>query len=1080
MKKLLLSLSMVLFAVSFALAQRTVTGMVTDSDSEPLIGASILVKGTSSGTVTDIDGKYSIKVPEGSNMLTVSYTGYEEQAVAVGASNVVDIMLSEGVTLDELVVTALGISREQKSLGYAVQEIGGDELSDSRETNVVNSLQGKIAGVQIQGSPSTLGGSSRITIRGANSFLGENQPLFVVDGIPIDNSNFSDNSQQRGFGDDTAPYDYGNMAQDINPENIASLTVLKGGAASALYGSRGANGVIIITTKDGSGQKKGLGVEVNSSIAWDQVNNLLPHQSRYGGGDILDTESGFDEVIIDGVTQLVPIYAKDGSWGPKLDGQMVRHWDSWDPQSANFGELRPWSAPSAGYEEFFETGVTVQNGVAISGASDKASFRMGYTNLDQSGTLPNAELQRNSLSFNSSLQATDKLKVNIVGNYVRTDAENRNVTGYNNANPLQAFTQWWQTQLDVDRLRNSEWTSGQQNTWNSVGVTKDANNNFLGYNADPRFFDNPFWVRDNYLQEDTRNRFYGNINLTYELTENLSVTGRTGTDFYQFSTRQGIPIASVETAEYSEVERRFQENNTEVRLNYNNTFGDFSLNGSVGGNSMRQFVRSTTSQTVGGLSLENYYNIRNSRSNATVETDEANKAINSVFAFASLGYKNFLYLDVTGRNDWSSTLDPNNNSFFYPSASVSAVFTDMPGVDLGVISFAKARVSWAQVGNDTDPYRVYDVYDPQIPNQGTFSRYSLPNAKNNLLLQNELTTEYEVGIDVRLFKNRLGIDAAYYTRTTVDQIFEVPASATTGFTSRFLNAGEMRNSGIELVLSGTPIKTNDFSWDLGVNFTTLNNEVVSLADGVESIAIGGTWAADLRVAEGFGYMALFGQDYIRENYEEDAEGNITRNEGRPTVNEDGIYNFTDERVYLGSAIADFVGGISTALNYKGFSLSALLDFQKGGVVHSTSLQWAKYSGMLDETVTFNGVDDIRETGLILPGVKADGSENDIAIMDPQNNYFQSQWRVAAPNVYDASFLKLREVRLGYTLPNSVFGNTSLRDMRISVYGRNLAILSADLPHLDPQGVNGAGNAQGLENAQIPSTRTIGVNLSFKL
>lgn len=1077
MKKLLLSLSMVLFAVSFALAQRTVTGMVTDSDSEPLIGASILVKGTSSGTVTDIDGKYSIKVPEGSDMLTVSYTGYEEQAIAVGASNVLDIMLSEGVTLDELVVTALGISREQKSLGYAVQEIGGDELSDSRETNVVNSLQGKVAGVQIQGSPSTLGGSSRITIRGSNSFLGENQPLFVVDGVPIDNSNFATNSQQRGFGGESDPYDYGNMAQDINPENIASLTVLKGGAASALYGSRGANGVIIITTKDGSGQK-GLGVEVNSSMAWDQVNNLIPHQQQYGGGSIAGTDSGFNEVNIDGVTNLYPAYSKDGSWGPKYENQMVRHWDSWDPQSANFGETRPWAAPANGYEEFFDTGVTLQNGVAISGANDRGSFRMGYTNLNQTGTFPNAGLQRNSLNINSTFNASDKLKVGIVGNYVRTDAQNRNITGYNNGNPMQAFTQWWQTQLDIDRLRNTEWADGQQNAWNSNGVIKDTDNNFVGYNPNPNFFDNPFWVRDNYLQEDTRNRFFGNVNLAYELTENLSVTGRAGTDFYSFNTREGIPIASVETAQYGEIARGFQENNLELRLNYNNTWGDLSLNGSVGTNRMYQTVRSTESETVGGLLLEDYFNIRNSASNATVETNEFNKEIRSVFAFASFGYKNFLYLDVTGRNDWSSTLDPESNSFFYPSASISGVISDIPGIDLGFVSFAKARVSFAQVGNDADPYSITDVFNPQIPNQGDFSRYSVPNAKNNSALQNELTTEYEVGLDLRFFKNRMGIDAAYYTRTTTDQIFEVPASAATGFTSRILNAGEMRNSGVELVLSGTPIKTADFTWDLGINFTTLNNEVVSLADGVESIAIGGTWAADLRVAEGFGYMALFGQDYIRENYEEDAEGNIIRNEGEPTVNEDGIYNFTDERVYLGSAIADFVGGASTSITFKGVTLSALLDFQKGGVVHSTSLQWAKYSGMHEETVTYNGVEDVRETGLILPGVKADGTPNDVPI--DALGYYQSYWRTAAPNVYDASFLKLREVRLGYTLPNSVFGNSSVRDMRVSVFGRNLAILAADLPYLDPQGVNGAGNAQGLENAQVPSTRTFGVNLSFKL
>jgi len=682
-------------------------------------------------------------------------------------------------------------------------------------------------------------------------------------------------------------YDYGNMAQDIDPESIASVSVLKGAAASALYGSRGANGVILITTKDGS-NNKGLGIEVNSSVSWDNVTNLIPHQQSYGGGATAATESGFNEVVIDGTTHLYPAYSKDGSWGPKYSGQSVRHWDSWDPQSPTFGESRPWAAPSAGYEEYFETGVNLQNSFALSGGNDNGSFRLGYTNTDQTGTFPNAQLKRNALSINSSYKLHKRLKVGLVGNYVRTDAENRNATGYDNANPMQAFTQWWQTQLDVDRLKNSTFVDGTQATWNSQGPQRDADNNLLFFDANPNFFDNPYWVRDNYLQEDTRNRLYGNVNLTYNLAKGLDLSGRFGTDLYQFSSREGIPIASVNTSEYKENERRFQENNIELRLNYNRDFGKISFNGALGGNLMSQLARRTTLETVGGLSLEGFYSIKNSASDPFTETNEQAKKINSVFGLASFGYDNWLYLDLVGRNDVSSTLDPENNSYFYPSVALSSVITDMPGVgDLGPISFAKVRVSWAQAGNDADPYSTGTVFNPETPNQGGFPRYGIPNELNNPLLLNELTTEYEVGIDLRFLNNRLGLDASYFNRNTVDQIFEVPVSAATGFNSRFLNAGEMQNSGFEVMLSATPVKTSDFRWDLGLNLTRQYNKVISLNEGVESINLGATWAADLRVAEGFGYMALFGQDYIRETYEEDSEGNIIKNEGEPVVDEDG-------------------------------------------------------------------------------------------------------------------------------------------------------------------------------------------------
>jgi len=1078
MKRFLLVFAMMLACAATMMAQRTISGTVTDDTGAPLPFANVFVEGTTVGTTTDIDGNYTLKVPEGATTLKVSYTGYADMSLDVTDSNTLNFAISEGVTLDNVVVTALGISRDEKSLGYAVQEVSGEDLSNARETNVINALQGKVAGIQIQGSPSTIGGSSRITIRGSNSFLGNNQPLFVVDGVPIDNSNFSTTGQMNGFGGSEA-YDYGNMAQDIDAENIASMSVLKGAAATALYGQRGANGVILITTKDGRGQK-GFGVEVNSSVGFDQVANLIPHQQQYGGGATNpDTDHGFYEFIEDGTTYLHPVYSKDGAWGPKYDpNRLVRHWDSWDPLSPNYGETRPWVAPNAGYEDFFEIGQTFQNSVAVSGANDKGAFRLGFSNTNQAGTIPNAKLQKNGLNINSSYKMNDRLTVGLSGNYVNTAAENRNITGYNNGNPMQAFTQWWQTQLDLDRLNdNTYYQDGRQYTWNSTGPQIDDNGNLLFFDSSPYFFDSPYWVRENYLQEDTRNRFFGNANATLKLTEGLSLFGRIGTDFYDFSARSGIPKASVEASSYTETDRSFQENNFEGRLNFNKTFSDFSITGALGGNIMRQNRVTTIGSTVGGLSLEGFFNLDNSASAASVNTDVLDYGINSVFGSVSLGYKNFLYLDLGARNDWSSTLPKGDNSYFYPSVSLSAVVTDIPGLEkLGPLSFAKVRASYASAGSDADPYSLLNVYNLVTPNFGSAPRAAVPNTLNNPDLKPEYTTEYEVGLDLRFLNGRVGFDVAYFDRTTEDQIFTVPTSAATGRTSRILNAGEMRNWGWEMMLTATPIKTDNFSWDIGVNAFRQNNEVVKLTEGVESISRGNTWAADLRVQEGVPYMALFGQDFIRENYEEDDQGNIIRNEGRPVVGTNGAYLFTPQRVFLGSAIADWTGGFNTTLNFKGLTASALFDFQQGGIMHSTSLQWSKYSGMHPETVEYNGQTDIRENGMILDGVNAEGGENTVPI-NPQA-YYQSYWRRAAPNVYDASFLKLREVRLGYNLPAGLLGD-NIRDVSIGLYGRNLAILSAALPYLDPQIITGAGNDQGLENAQVPSTRSYGVNLRFK-
>ena len=1058
-----------LVQVSFA-QEKTISGTVSD-ESGALPGVSVVVEGTNKGVETDFDGKYSIKAAQG-DVLTFSYLGYTTSRETVGAATTIDVTLQEGSEMLEEITIGLGVSKKEKAIGYAVQKVSGENIDKAKEPNLVNSLQGRVAGVQIQGSPSTMGGASRITIRGSNSFLGNNQPLFIVDGVPISNAEYSTNSQQRGFGGGT--YDYGNAASEIDPSNVESMSVLKGAAATAVYGSRGANGVILITTKSGRNQK-GMGISFDSSVSFDQVRNLIPIQSTYGGGSTYPTDSGFKSFIQDGVGYLAPNYAKDGSWGPKFDpNRLVRHWDSWDPGSSNYKEVRPWVAPKNSYDTFFDTGVTLMNTLALSGSNEDGSYRVSYTNLDQKSTMPEGELQRNTVNINTRYNLSDKLTSSVALTYVNTEAQNRNVTGYDNANPLQGFTQWWQSQLDVERIKNQQNTSeGNQYTWNPVGISTDDNGNLTSFNPTPNYFDNPSWNRENRLQEDVKNRVFGNANLSYDITDNLKITTQFGTDFFQFSIREGIPLRSVDGSRYEETERKFQETNMEVRLNYNKDINEeFSFNGFIGANRMRQSSKRITAETNGGIVIDRFFNIGNSADSPLVDTYESTRGINSVFGSASLAWKDMLFLDLSARNDWSSTLPETNNSYFYPAASLSFAISELSSIkDSDIIDFAKVRASVAQAGNDSDPYRLSDVYNPITPNFGSNPLYSVPNSQQNPDLVNELTTEVEFGFLVKLLGNRLSIDAAYYDRVTEDQIFNVPVSATTGYTSKLLNAGKMKNSGLEIQIQGTPIQTADFRWDVGLNLTSQNNEVVELLKDdegntvVESINAGSTWAADLRVQEGLPYMALFGQDHVYDD------------NGNKVVGDDGFYEFTDDRVYLGSAIADYTGGFNTSFTYKNFTLSALFDFQVGGIIHSTSLQWSKYSGMHPETVAFNGESDVRANGMILPGVKADGSANDTRV-DPQD-YYQGYWRRAAPNVYDASFVKFRDVRLSYAVPANMLDKTPFTSLNLSAFGRNLGILYSEVPYIDPQVITGAGNAQGLENAQVPATSSFGFNISAK-
>lgn len=1075
MKRFFLLTVCICMLAGSAFAQRQVSGTVTSADDGfGLPGVTVRNKDTGEGMTTDLDGKYKISVGDNAT-LVFSYVGYISQEVSVGARSVIDIILEANVTeLSEVVVTALGVSRDRRSIGYAAQNVAGDEIAQARESNIVNALQGQVAGVQISGTAGALGGSSRITIRGANSFLGNNQPLFVVDGVPINNANYAGSGQARGFGN--GAYDYGNAASDINPDDIASMTVLKGASATAIYGARGANGVILITTKNGS-EKKGLGISVNSSYTANQAFSMMPHQRQYGGGAInaSDPSGLFPFTDTNGQTYLAPQYEKDGAWGPAYDPNvMVRHWDSFDPNSPNYRETRPWVPSDNGYQTFFETGYSLNNNIALSGSNDAGSIRLSYTNLQEKGILPNSNLSRNTFAINSTYKLTDRLSASATANYIRQDASGRTATGYDNNNPLQAFYQWFQPQLDFDRLEKYYKASdGSQQSWNRSAWD----------NSDARFFDNPYWVRYENLQKDRRDRIFGNFALNYDLGGGFSVSGKAMTDTYTFRAQEGRAVGGVDVASYSETTRTYSEVNLDGRISYANQFGsDWSLEATLGGNRLTRTTSFNTVGTQGGLALPGYWEIANSKEAPTQDIYRSEKRINSVFATASIGWRGTLFLDASLRRDWSSTLAPENYAFSYPAVSASFVFTELAGLQgSDFLSFGKIRANYGVAGNDTSPYNLYNTYTNVAPNfsnsnplnSGSVSslpRYRLSSVLNNPTLDDERTNEIEFGIETMFFNNRLGLDIAYYSRTSINQLFSVSASAATGFSSAFVNAGSMRNRGLEVVLSGSPIKTQDFQWNIRANYSNLDNEVLSLKDSVKSINLGGTWAAELRVEKGYPYMSIFGQDYVR-----DANGNRL-------INADGTPQVTDERVFLGSSLAKHVGGIMNSFSYKGINLSAMVDYQFGGYMHSTSLQWATYSGMLPVTVAKGHEGNtIREDGIIVEGVFEDGTPNNVPIN--AQNYYQSRgqfWGVGAANLYKSDFVKLREVRLGYTLPASIMGNLPIRDVNISIVGRNLAILYKDLPYLDPQVVTSSSNRQGLENAQVPPTRSLGVNLSFKL
>ena len=1060
---------MLLLPAMHAIAQdRMVTGSVTTrDDGTALAGVNIKVKYANIGTQTDGSGSYSIKVGGDTTVLVFSYIGFETQEIKVGSRSQLDVGLAEDTRqLGEVVVTALGIRREEKSIGFGAQKLDGGELSNVREANLVHSLSGKLAGVQVAGNTGSMGGSAKINIRGINSIYGNNNPLFVVDGMPMENRNTNSLEQQRGAGG----YDFGNSIQDLNPNDVENVTVLKGAAATALYGSRGSNGVIVITTKKGGKSRKpNLSYTFGYNI--DKVYKLPRYQNKYGGGYDFeklyynenpeafpaDRKGSYDDNDGLGPYDLLPQYATDESWGPKFEGQLYRPYWSWDKDSGNpdFGKVVPWNAQPNNIRSFFETGGTFNHNVSLDGATDKGSYRISYSNFDQKFILPNSKLVRHNASINASYEAIKNLTISGSANFVTHSAKGRPGTGYGDdgGNVMVQFTQWGQRQVDFNKMKEYELPDGTQLTWNRSSW----------FNPTPRYSNNPYWVRHKNYETDGRTRVFGNLAASYKLAEGLTAEVKYMTDTYFETQEERVAIGSQYTSQYWLSKYSHLENNMQGLLSYNRVFAkDFSWNANLGVNRMTRAGSTLISKTIDGLS-SNVFSLEASIGRPDITDLKTKKRINSVFASSSLGYKDMLFLDLGARNDWSSTLPLKNNSYFYPSGSVSWIASSL--IDASWLNFLKLRAALAQVGNDTDPYNVrlaYLLYQPF----GTDSRVAVPNTLPNPDLKPEITSEYELGTEMKVFNNRLGVNLSYYNRRTRNQIIPLSRSAATGATYKYVNAGLLENKGIELSLNASPVSTEHFKWDVTFNWAKNNNKIVRLTTDQKTMVLANaSFAVQLEAREGESFGSIVGYDFV---YNE---------KGQKVVNEEGVYLRSDDQKVLGSVLPSFTGGLINAFRYKGFNLSALIDFQKGGSFFSTTQMFGRETGILEETAAGS----IREDGIIAEGVKEDGTPNDVVISarDHYSSNGNGGYNINSIDVLDAGYIYLREISLGYSFPTDWVSKTPFSKVRVSLTGRNLWLIKSNSKHVDPTAItNSISNWQGLEGGALPSVRSMGVNVSF--
>ena len=1081
------------FVVQLTFAQeKTISGTVSDASGLPLPGATVLVKGTTTGTSTDFDGKYSISASQGST-LVFSFVGYTTKEVAVGSSNTINITMSEDAALlDEVVVTALGISREKKSLGYSSQEIGGDAVSTVKTDNVVGSLSGKVSGIQIR-TNNNFGGGANFLIRGASSLFGSNQPLFVVDGIQISN-NINNSAAQRGG---STGYDYGNTASDINPDDVESINVLKGAAAAALYGSQAANGVVIITTKKGKANRAAK-ITVSSGITVGSIDKktFVEYQNEYGAGygPYYGSTGYFEDYDVngDGIDDLeVPLY-DDASYGAAFDPNLlVYQWDAFVPESQYYGQARPYVAAKHTPVDFFETSYQYNNSVSIAGGGDKSTYRIGYTNFETTGILPNSKLNKNIVNLSGTLAATDRLKVGSNANVVIQRTIGRNSTGYSD-NLMSTFRQWWQVNNDIYEQRDIFHRTGKNYTWNSLAGAGG------GGPTDPLYWDNPYWTRYKNFESDGRTRFYGNVFATYSLTDWLDVTAKASIDTYTELREERRAVGSVgapfgvlrdtETSGYDRTDIVNTDMLYDLMFNVNtNITEDLNLSGVAGINIRREKYSFYHASTAGGLKIPGLYAISNSANPTPFPVETlSEKQVNGLYAQASLGYKNFLYLDLTDRYDTSSALPSDNNSYNYYGASSSFVFSSI--MDADWLTFGKLRAGYAEVGNDLAANNVYDTFTV-LNNFGNAALFSYPGTKQNSELKPERTKEIELGLETRFLKDRVGLDLTWYKKNTTNQLMPVQTTTATGFSFKWVNAGEIENKGVEVGLHLVPLKTNDFNWSMDVNWAKNKNKVVSLYGDVKNLQLNSyQGGVSLNATLGQPYGTLRGTGYVY--YDKNGNGVTDASEktlDNRIITSSGYIAAQADQV-IGNANPDWNGGVNNTFKYKNLSLSFLIDVQHGGDVFSLDAYYGQGTGVINYTAGLNELgnpvrDPVADGGGVLNvGVQADGTPNTVRARADYyggNYYWGNGTRNPAQReVYDASYVKLRELSLKYDLPTKWF-NDQISKLSLSLVGRNLWIIHKNVPFADPESGLGAGNAQGYLSGSYPTVRTLGLTLNME-
>lgn len=1054
---------MVIFAVATMIAQRTISGTVTDESGEPLIGASLLAKGTSAGTVSDIDGSFSLNVPAESNMLVVSYTGYSTQEVDITGQSTVAIQLAEGQILDEVVVVAGGLEKNKARLGYSLQNLDAEEVISAREVNLVDALNSKVAGVSVVSSSGSPGASSNIRIRGSISILGSNSPLFVVDGVPIDNSS---------VGNDVDGVDQSNRAIDLNPNDIASLTVLKGAAATALYGVRAANGAIIVTTKRGSEGKPR--VSISMAYSADEVNKLPARQNTYAQGRV----SGG-----------VPIYrgpttAEGFSWGPLISDL---EYDGVPTEFDRNGSLVPAGTgngqPANAYDpyDFFQTGNTYDLNASVAGGTDKVRYYISGGRLESTGVVPNSTFARTSFRVNTDADLTDKLNIGMSANFVNSGGDR--VQRGSNLNGVM-----------LGLLRTTP-------TFDNANGVSDPVNNEEAYvlaNGDLRsyrngIYDNPYWTVNRNPFRDNVNRLIGNVSANYKFTDELTLGYKLGIDTY---TDQRNSAFDIQTNAFRPVPGEVRQSkitqedlNSDLTLNYNTYLNDdVSLNVLAGYNVFQ--TRYNNQETIGTTnSIPQFYHISNTTDLQAFEFIERRR-IHGVYLTADVGLYDFLFLNVTARNDWSSTLPEDNNAYQSYSASLGFAFSELMDNKPSWFDYGKARVSYGVVGLDAPIYATNNVFtqaesggDGFFNNQVEYPAFGVNAFERdedlgNPNLRPETTSTFEVGGEFKFFKGRLGFDVTYYDAQSTDVILPLEVSAASGFARFFTNVAEISNVGLELVADATPVRlSNGFEWNIAANFTAMENTVEALAEGVDNYGLNGFTSTSADLVAGLPYSVIFGDAFQRT---EDGELIIGSN-GWPLQD--------DTRRALGDPNPDWTMGLRNTFSFKGLTLSALLDFRQGGDT------WCGTCGIMDYFGTSALSADERGDVVVFDGVVNTGSDENptyvpntqavaLASADPAASY-TSFYRVrygfggiSEMSIFDTSWLRLRELSLSYALPKSILGD-SFDSVVISLAGRNLW-LNTDYPGVDPEtNLTGDSNGYGLDYFNMPNTRSYTASVKLK-